>query len=381
MVLLELTPEAKQEILREIQKTGFVLEFQVSRILDKHKWHVINSRYYIDDITNVEREIDIIAYKVREIDGRSYYTVLVVSCKKSDSHLWAFLTRQINPDNPNISLCPLHNWTNDKILNFMLDEPNLEETILTGCKEKKDCLHYIYDIGKQAFAFQQLHKTRFSLQNDKDIYNSIITLIKAVEFEKSSLDKRKKVPCFYNFNLISVFDGEFIELFFNNEDNSTIINEIETIKYLNRHIVNKKEDFYRVQFVRFKDFDFCCSSYDDLHEWNIKMYPNLIHEYYENAILNDKYMTLFEKEFVTTVLRYINNKGLSDNGRINEIYLGYEVAKTELSLALITDGFKPDEETSYIQLLNDTPEVKQYVSTQLKHYFRYDGAFQFEKIF
>lgn len=374
-----LTPENNEQIIKEIQKAGFVLEFKVSRILEKHKWNVINSRYYIDDIMNVEREIDIVAYKVREIEGINYYTALVISCKKSDSHLWAFLTKLIDPDNPNISLCPLHNWTNDKILDFMLNEGSIEETILDKCKQQ-GCLNHIYYIDKQPFAFQQLLKSKFTLQNDKDIYNSIITLIKAVEFEKSWLEKRKKVPCFYNFNLISVFDGEMIELFYENESSCTI-SEISSIKYLNRHIVNNKEDFYRVQFINFDNFDTYCSSYDLLHDWNIKMYPKLINDYYKNAVLSDKYMALFEEEFVFTVLRYINNKGFSEKGRIDELYIVYEKEEKQLSLSLITHGLPPDEEKSFIQLLNENTEVEQYVSEQLIKYYKYEGAFHFDILF
>lgn len=53
-----------------------------------------------------EREIDIIAYKADAINDIAYYTTLIISCKKSAEELWAFLTKDINREDPNIKLYP-----------------------------------------------------------------------------------------------------------------------------------------------------------------------------------------------------------------------------------------------------------------------------------
>lgn len=66
-----------------INKTGFILEYKVTKILERHNWNIINNRYYIDESIGCEREIDIVAYKAKEIDGIAYYTTLIISCKKS----------------------------------------------------------------------------------------------------------------------------------------------------------------------------------------------------------------------------------------------------------------------------------------------------------
>ena len=50
-----------------IIKTGFDLEYQVSEILRKNKWTVINNKYYVDDVQQTVREIDLIAYKTKPL--------------------------------------------------------------------------------------------------------------------------------------------------------------------------------------------------------------------------------------------------------------------------------------------------------------------------
>ena len=50
---------------KNIEKTGYVLEFNVSSLLQKHGWSVINNKYYIDDVQPAVREIDIVGYKAK----------------------------------------------------------------------------------------------------------------------------------------------------------------------------------------------------------------------------------------------------------------------------------------------------------------------------
>jgi hypothetical protein len=233
----------------EIKKTGFVLEYAVGKILEKCNWTVINNRYYIDDTSNVDREIDILAYKVKEIDGIRYYTALIISCKKSQEHAWAFLTRKINDIDPNIERYPLSNWTNDERLNLMINNFKNNDEIKKYFD--KDFINIIYNSDKKVFAFQQLSKKNGSPQNDKAIYDSIITSIKALEFEKNSKSRKKdNKKSFYNFNIISIFDGEMIELFF--EEDEITQYEINNIKYINRHFINRIDNFYRVHFIDLK---------------------------------------------------------------------------------------------------------------------------------
>ena len=96
-----LTPEEKDNCRRAIEKTGFVLERKVSGILEKNRWNVINNRYYVDDVTGTQREIDVLAYKWCLIENITVVTTLLISCKKSEESAWVFLTRPVNVSDPN----------------------------------------------------------------------------------------------------------------------------------------------------------------------------------------------------------------------------------------------------------------------------------------
>jgi hypothetical protein len=65
-----------------IRKTGFLLEFNVTKVLEKHGWNVITNKYYVDDVQGSVREIDIVAYKATDINKTGIYTALILSCKK-----------------------------------------------------------------------------------------------------------------------------------------------------------------------------------------------------------------------------------------------------------------------------------------------------------
>lgn len=50
----------------------------------------------------------LLAYKVAKAQEINIYTVLVVSCKKSDSDAWALMTRDVNIKDPNADWHALH---------------------------------------------------------------------------------------------------------------------------------------------------------------------------------------------------------------------------------------------------------------------------------
>lgn len=95
-----------EEYKEGIRKTGFYLEYKVCRMLEQHKWRVISNRYYLDDVTNTDREIDIVAYKARRVEDIVFYTGLIISCKKSEENEWVFMTRDFDRSDPNINFYP-----------------------------------------------------------------------------------------------------------------------------------------------------------------------------------------------------------------------------------------------------------------------------------
>jgi hypothetical protein len=246
------------QIIKNIEKTGFVLEYKVTQILEKSGWNVINNRYYLDDIQPINREIDIIAYKTHKSEDITFYTTLIISCKKSEEHIWSFLTKEANENDPNINYCPIWNWTNDDVLKYKI-EKDLEKKI-RSLTSTNDTIKFVHGVNDQVFAYQQLDKNTYKPKNDKDIYNSIVTAIKALEYEKNSLDRRIESKALYNFNILSIFEGDMIKVHFDGDKKT--VEEIDEIKYLNRLIFSNKEGFYRVHFLKYDKFNSFINTYN-----------------------------------------------------------------------------------------------------------------------
>ena len=355
----------KEKIIAAVKKTGFDLEYFVYKLLRENKWQVINNRYYLDDLKGIEREIDAVAYKVKHdtTENILYYTVLIISCKKNDEHNWVFLTHDMDEDDPNFEFCPIENFTNDVRLSLMLkkQKKSLTNSVLENSSTKK-----IYKINHKVFAFQQISKDHYKLGNDKDIYDSIITTIKALEYEKN-IKNNKGNHVFYNFNLLSIFDGEMIETYFNRDEK--LISNIQEIKYINRHIIDKNERFYRVHFITKKCLERLIKQYNNLHALNLRIYPKLIQSFYEKIFEDKEKVELFWDQFTDDILFWINYNLRSEEKISN---LSYYYNDNLLTIEML--GFFNLTEKD-IEKLNSCETTKKRIQECLKKYFRYTGGF------
>ncbi len=142
-----------------IIKTGFDLEYHVSEILRKNKWTVINNKYYVDDVQQTVREIDLIAYKTVTVESIVVYTVLIISCKKNEEHIWGLLAKDKDVKDPNTNWHPISHWSNNKTLEYMFNEINWRDEYLDITKT-----HNLYkkliEPQSHIFAFQEMHKEK-----------------------------------------------------------------------------------------------------------------------------------------------------------------------------------------------------------------------------
>jgi hypothetical protein len=121
------------------------------------RWSIISNKYYLDTDNPQPREIDILAYKVADVQGVEVVTTLIVSCKKSERNVWAFLTRKADLKNPNVDFNPLHIKTDYKPISFQLNLPDGRESYIAKALE-----HGVRDAlavpDYQVFALQQMLK-------------------------------------------------------------------------------------------------------------------------------------------------------------------------------------------------------------------------------
>ncbi|MDX2069991.1 MAG: hypothetical protein SFV55_16310 [Haliscomenobacter sp.] len=360
-----------QKYADNIKKTGYVLEYQISRILLDHKWSVINNRYYIDDISNEMREIDIIAYRVKEIADVRYYTTLLISSKKSEDNNWAFLTKSINKNDPNLEYYPLYNWSNNDELRYMFDNSKWRGNLLDSI-EKDDKLSSVFELNDYLFAFQEMKKNGATAQNDKPIYSSVSSLIKALSYEIKSLNNRVQYSAHYSFHLLSVADTDFVKIHFQG-NNEIECSEIQDIKYLNRFIVNSKDDFYRVHFIKFTHFEEILKSYDYLFEWDFNFFSQLREAFKSNLVKDwkklDYKLSKNSNAFISSIKSYLP-KELAVLAGISELIVVYEQIEQKLRIFICDNIY-------VVNFLNENSKVKRVVKKMLKDYFFYEGEFFF----
>lgn len=373
-----------ENITNGIKKTGFILEFEICKILEKHNWIVINNRYYIDDLKNVEREIDIVAYRTKSKEDIAFYTVLIISCKKSENNIWAFLTKNYNKNDPNINFYPIINWTNVDTLKYMLTKmtPSVLKKIINKSKNIKS----LYKLDKQVFAFQEMNKITGKQKNDENIYNSIVTTIKALEYERRSLNKRKKTKAFYNFNLISILDGEMVDINFDSSE--LVTSEIDNIKYLNRHIINNKEEFYRVHFIKKDGFESILNKYNSLVDWNFSGYYNLFKSYYVDVFNYEKRVKVLWKEFTEEILFWINLNtkiaykeitGKNLGTKVKSVDYEYDNKAKILNIIIVLTDSPTYVDDDINNELNKDSYLMKKIKEKLLKWYRYKGKFRFSE--
>lgn len=352
----------------EIRKTGFVLENEVAQQLKTAGWTVISNKYYVDDSEETVREIDLVAYRVTRIQHFDVYTVLIVSCKKSESNAWALLARDMNVKDPNSDWWPLHAWSNDKALASQLAASGRAKAYHEAAQEN-GVVEALKLPEVEVFAFQEMDKTSGKPQNDKPIFSAVTSLMKAQAYELAALPGRKKAPSIYQFNLLSIVDTELVRLMFSGT--SITQTELDTEHYLARYIIRKREVFSRVRFIRSAAFHAALHDYGRLHQANCSwfsaecdaFYDGILRDWHRTDVLLDDFAAKFrmwvgwrlERHYKRTI--ELGRPGLYWNAADNTVRVGFEL---------------PDD---IIEFMNGDDEIKKHVASALKTIYRYDGPF------
>jgi hypothetical protein len=359
------------DYIKGIKSTGFGLEYTVSKNLVENGWTVINNKYYIDDVQGSAREIDILAYKATLQKWIQIYTVLIISCKKSSKNAWAFLAKEKKENDPNIDWNPVTIWSNQKVLRFMIENYDWKTKYVNSSRQLNESL---FLPQKHIFAFQELHTKNGKAQNDKAIFNSVVSSMKSQDYEIASLEKRKKESSLYNFNLISVVDAPLLRI--NYGDIEPSIEHIDSDIYVGSYIINKKETLSRVHFVKSDIFPASLKTYNLLHEHNIDQASVIFESYYIDCIKDQQKVKLFLNDFNRDV-KY-------------EIYKAIRGLRTDKKLKNVTDiiwnekkgsaAISVDDvwEDAEIDALNKSPEVTNEVRNAFKKIYRYEGNFYFD---
>jgi hypothetical protein len=358
-----------------IRKTGFVLEFNVTKALEKHGWNVITNKYYVDDVQESVREIDLVAYKTSSIDKMSVYTALIISCKKNDENAWILLSRQPNHSDPNIDWNPRHVWSNDKAIDHMLGLKESKQKYQDHLS--KNSLSFFSEKPKRhIFAFQEMAKESGKPKNDKAIFDSVTSLMKAQTYELNVLPERKGETsrAVYQFALLNVVGTDLVCLDFERDEikSESVLEET----YVASYIVNKKHMFSRIHFVNPEILDTALDRYDELHKANVAFYRSLSEEFYEDALVDRNKRNVFKDDFLSELAFILHMNTDFEPGWLAEdsIYLSWAVKAKELNIYI--SGVDDDK----LEFLNNKQKLRDEVAPLLARYYRYHGSFRFTDI-
>lgn len=354
-----------------IKKTGFVLEHKITQVLKINGWSIINNKFYEDDLADTVREMDILAYKVSKIDDINIYTVLLLSCKKNEENAWALISRDIDLKDPNSNWWPLHIWTNDTPTKHELNSENINKEYYNFIFEDKG-ISIMQPPDVDVFAFQELNKTNGKPQNDKNIFVSLTTLMKAQSYEMGALEFRKNYKCIYHFNLISVIDSELIRIHFIDDKIDQF--NIETELIVARYIIKKKEQFFRIRFIKADSFGEYIESFNQLHDSNIDFFGMLRNSFYHDVIKDYSKVNLLSKEFMNEIAKdIIAASGYELNNEIvkNNFFVNWEEAKQYLRIFVTEDEVLCEK-------LNLNEKLTSSTKYALLNIFHFSGEFIYE---
>ena len=360
------------KIESQIRKTGFVLEHTLVSLLKKSNWHVINNKYYVDDHEENIREIDILAYKTSKIQNISVYTTLLISCKKSESNDWALLSRDIDLKAPNSDWWPLHAWSNDKAINYKLNikggaKGYHEDLIEHGLKR-------VLDLPKvEVFAFQEMDKKTGAPQNDKPIFSSITSLMKAQAYEVNSLPSRKKDTAIYQFNLLTVVDTELLRIHFDNDEKITA-HATDSEHYIARYIIHKEDTFARIRFIKSNKFQSYLADYDKLHIENCNWFIKTNNNFYLNILKDPDRVSVLQEDFrkrLSVLVSIFTQANKSDEFSD----LSIEWRKDLDKIAIVSNAMTKE----VVAQLAKYTYINNITKNALKEIYRYEGDFIFSE--
>lgn len=363
---------------KQIAKTGFPLEHRIGSLLRSAGWSVINNRYYVDDQEQSVREIDLVAYKVRFVQHFRVCTTLIISCKKSEQNVWALLARKKEAFDPNLDQQPVHFWTNDKALSFVLSQSGWPREYYNRVHEL-EVKNVLADPRVSVFAFQEMNRESGSPQNDKPIFSSITALMKAQSYEMEALPRRRKTPSVYQFNLVSLVDTQLIRLYF--KDSGQRATEVDEEHYIARYIINKRETFARIHFVRSDKFETALEDYGRLHSANCDIFSKSYDEFYEGVLSDTKrtqvFLEEFEKEIKQSLWLRLLRSGLNLDAKLDGLLLYWAEKEHRVEIVIPDNVEMSPVSDKVLAFLNNDKEAMRHVRKALEKYYRYTGPFSF----
>lgn len=351
-----------------LAKTGFILEYRVAQEFRKAGWWTIGGRYYADDVDGRARELDLVAYRTSKSKELDVVTAVLVSCKKDNETTWAFLTKDKPKHDPNFDWEPVHYWTDVQPLQTYLGSDSWKEKYIKELGKTYDNFKATKDI----FAFQQIAAHKVAPKNDKAIFDSIVSLMKALDHEVEAVTSRAKgKKRIYIFSLLSVVDAAMVDVSYAGK--KPVATEVEQLTHLARYMVRKRDLSALIHFVRSDKISQFVSALTQLANVNAKHMVTLVKRSYDaiqwNSSIQSYFASKLKARLIWTIGRFFrDNEFLSPS--VEEVRFGFDSGK----LAIQTDIY----DDKLLEILNSDKSIRADIAKLLKDVARYEGYFVFE---
>lgn len=376
------------QIVAALERTGFPLEYRTAETFRKHGWATIANKYYLDDRSGEAREIDLLAYKTRQIEDLLFYSAIIVSCKKKNENAWALVTKPANLDNKNVNWYPIHTWTNDRALRYQLEQPSfgrelvsrLQRVAPTAWRHPQRTIFAFQELAEQAVPQRKnptgslsstSGETTVKAMNDTAIFSALSSLMKAQAYEVGRLKDRKAAKAAYIFTLLSVHDGDMFDVRY--EKSPIEVVPCVFHEHIAHYIIARDEQFSRINFVNSSALDEIVSELDKAHKAAGDEVKDKWTGFYSDIITDKNRLGVFLEDFRKRIFPFLKRRLPGHNG-FESGDIDFEFNTKLKSLNITLAGLYSDAE---LQEINDDEGIGRIAANYLKKYFRYEGEFQF----
>jgi hypothetical protein len=234
--------------------------------------------------------------------------------------------------------------------------------------------------NNEIFALQELSnghgdksKSAGKPLGDSAMFSAVMSLMKAQYYELSVRHKKeRKKPNIYQFNLLSIVDGEMMEFKFSDDPEITA-KHISFANYIARYIFNGAQTFARIAFTTYNNLDNTLDQYEKLHAANQKIFSEVVGDFYDSIVEDTAKIKVFEKDFLahlTSKIRfvYIINHRSYDKLKIDSIWHNKETSTLELGI---------ENSFNELDFLND--KCLELAKDAAKLFFKYSGKVIFDE--
>ncbi len=243
-------------------------------------------------------------------------------------------------------------------------------------KLSKECPVLFSAPNVDVFAFQEMSKANSPPQNDKNIFSSITSLMKAQSYEMSILKERQKnKKRVYQFNLASIIESELVRILFQGDDVSA--ETVDSEDYLCRYILNQKEEVARIKFITASAFPEVLQQYTKLHTSNCELIQESYDKFYRDAYKDRSKIQVLLPEsnaLAKPALRMALYRYTRKFSMVSDLSLSWSEKQEALSVDIDADDIDLDMAAK----LNQDNQFKKEIAKTVASVFHYEGDFSFD---